>query len=181
MIRLSYLYRVRNLVNGKMFYGIHSSVDPSFASPPVRLSDLRRMPGSIASDRSSVLYDTLPEFTNKSLAHDLKSIGEHNFVIESLYASPLKDDVERMFKQYVTETFMKSSIAYNALPQVHRCTSEDNPMYDEQTRKKMSAIIKAKTIVRDSKGRIKKIIPAGACSECKLVDAHKISCSFYGK
>jgi hypothetical protein len=181
MIRITYLYRLTNLSNRRVFYGIHSTTDISFANPPVRLSDLCRTAPMRSADGVSVRYDTLPEFTNKFLAHDLKSIGLHNFIIESIYASALKSDVDRVFNQHVNKEFLKSPLAYNGMiAKPHRCTSEDNPMKTESARAKMSKILKSKVIVRDSKGRIKRIEPVGYCKECKLVDAHKLSCSFYG-
>ena len=179
MLKLIFLYRVRNLVSGRVFYGIHSSPDISFANPICRISDLCRVPVSHASGSVAVAgeYDTLPNWNNKSLAKDIKSLGEQNFTIEAIYSSALREDVDKIFKQYVTEAFVKSDLAYNKPLAAHRVTSEDNPMYNDETKKKMSEIIKSKKIIRDSNGRIMKIVPKDQCVECNLIAAHKLSCS----
>jgi hypothetical protein len=129
-MKFTVVYRIQNLVNGKVFIGKHSTNDLFFANPMCRLSELTLTgtPVVAIGDEdgpkthvSLVSTDTLPAFSTKKLIDDIKQYGKNNFTVEALYAG-LKDTVldnviERQYNQYLEIYLANPMKSYNATGQ----------------------------------------------------------------
>jgi hypothetical protein len=126
-MKLHFLYKVTNLLTGRYFVGSKISEDATWLSSPTKLCDL--------AHREVFQFNT-------PLLADLRQLGLHNFVIESLHASPDANEIAKMIDRMVPHHMMASGAVYN---QLH---SSVNPVVNEAKRQAMQGNQRAKKVPR---------------------------------
>ena len=102
-MKLWFLYKITNRVNGRQYIGIHSSGDVTWASPAMPLTRLTGYDPILTSNVVST-----------ELLADIEQLGESRFMIEAFVAAPTRAEANRARRRALRAARSQNKPLYNA-------------------------------------------------------------------
>jgi hypothetical protein len=102
-MKVWFVYKLTNQVNGRQYIGIHSSRDITWASPAMTLTQLTGYDPILTSN-----------IVSARLLTDIEQHGNHRFMIEALQAAPTRAEANRARRRILQAARSQNLPLYNS-------------------------------------------------------------------